>query len=514
LAALLLLCVGATQAQTSAAGGSVAVSKGALTYTTNNVLPPILESQINGIEIPEIKINKDGFEIHMMIAARTYDFSCDDCVSGEFDAGGGTGPEGESGVKFSIEDFTLKLHWRFGWKKSIISGSGICESKIYVNAIQAKMHLGEASGRLAPMPSGKIEADIDKFDLNCDGVSGAVLNLLQEGFKDHITSALETSIQTGVLMAEEAVGGALANITLDVPITDGFAELRFDLVSQPNVSSDSVTATLLADVVPSNGSTGPGTPFPAPQTIPAYDPTVGGFFQIYLSDYSLNTAVYTYWGNGRLANIVDPAHAPPGLQPALNTSSTTLSTIAPGLTSKYPNLPVQLGLDADPKIGPYVTVSKAQKVHATITMRVAVMPVTSSGPVTAFTLQCPMQWTAQLGLSTNGSALVLNANATLDISQVTTGTSTVGSIDTKSATAFVNQITSVLVVPMINQELGTGFTLPSIPGFQPKNTQLTLTDEFVRISLDATYTPPPPPPDPSRRRRRRKLRKSGDNPKS
>merc|ERR1711907_714676 len=247
-------------------------------------------------------------------------------------------------------------------------------------------------------------------------------------------------------------------------------------------------------------------PYPPPQQLPAYDKSVGGYCQIYLSDYSFNTALYSYWKNGRLSRTVNPANAPAGLKQILKTAA--LSTVAPAIATKYPNMSVQLVVNLDPDTTQFMSVSAQQGVLASITLIIDVNPITPSGPVNAFTLSAPMQLNLGLGIAENKGNLSLTSNVSLMTPiTITSKNSTVGTINTDQAAKVVNSVVSSDLVPLLNKALHDGFPFPSIPLISLKNSKLLIMDEFIRIVTDFDWVapaPPPPSPPPSRRRRRRK----------
>jgi len=172
-----------------------------------------------------------------------------------------------------------------------VSGAGKCESKIKVSKLETKVHVGAAGGKPAITPSGNVDVEIGDTDMGCDGLSGAAVNLVNDLFQDKIITALQAQAQQAIVLGIQAVGKALGGFSLDVPITDGFGTLRFDLTGQPNVTSDAAAMPLIADLVKAN-TTSSGTPYPPPRQLPPYDKSVGGYFQTYLSDYSFNSTLH------------------------------------------------------------------------------------------------------------------------------------------------------------------------------------------------------------------------------
>lgn len=474
-----------------------AFSQAGLEYLNIAALTPAFKFAMDNITLDEIKTEKSGIEIHVLIAARTYGFNCDSCVNLEFDAGGGGGPQGDSGINIKVDDFSIRLHWRFDWHKSgvvPVSGAGKCESKIKVSKLETKVHVGAAGGKPAITPSGNVDVEIGDTDMGCDGLSGAAVNLVNDLFQDKIITALQAQAQQAIVLGIQAVGKALGGFSLDVPITDGFGTLRFDLTGQPNVTSDAAAMPLIADLVKAN-TTSSGTPYPPPRQLPPYDKSVGGYFQTYLSDYSFNTALYTYWKNGRLSRTVDPTKAPPQLKKILTTSA--LATVAPGIATKYPNMLVQLVVDLAPDTIQFVSVSAQEGVLAQLTLEICLNPITPSGAVIAITLSAPMQLNLGLGLKEIQGNLTITSNVSLSAPiQIGLKNSTVGTVDTKHASQMVNSVVSSELVPLLNKALQDGFPFPPIQPLRLKNSQLVVMDEFIRIETDFDWIAPPPPPPP------------------
>ena len=171
------------------------------------------------------------------------------------------------------------------------------------------MQLGASNGK-PTISSSDLSADLGDFSLGCSGISGAVINVVEDVFKDTIVNLIGSAATSALNQVVEQGNQALSKLNMDIPITDSYALVRFDLTSAPAVvGSSSVTAKLLLDVVPAKNPS-LVAPFPKP-SLPGFVSSSGGYMQVAFSQYSLESAGYTYFVGGRLDRVITQGDLPP-----------------------------------------------------------------------------------------------------------------------------------------------------------------------------------------------------------
>ena len=148
----------------------------------------------------------------------------------------------------------------------------------------------------------------------------------------------------------------------------------------------------------------------------------------------------------------------------LNTSF--FQDLAPGLAQKYPNMAMQIEIDADSR--PLLTTAKTDNgdevaLKATLPLRMFFqVNQGSEGNVNAFDVSCPVEFSAAPSIKAEDGgkqrivADAVDLTCTLDM-----GNTTVGEVDVASLQGLVSFGVSGLLVPKLQQLLGAGFELPS-----------------------------------------------------
>lgn len=163
---------------------------------------------------------------------------------------------------------------------------------------------------------------------------------------------------------------------------------------------------------------------------------------------------------------------------------------APGLYKKYPDMPLQIFVNASS--APTVT-SDTVGANATAPLDfnfgVQVNGNTSDiAPV--FVLACPIIAAAEFQLGENSGTESLFANLTYLNCQLKVAESSVGSVEVGLIQILINGIVDGLVLPDINKKIAGGLPLPTLAGLAMTDSTVFLGDGWIGLASNFTYTPP------------------------
>ena len=305
-----------------ASGASVALTQSGIDFLTEKVIDPMLVSYMNDLKIDDIDTKVDGIEIKIH-GIEPHDFDCSKCAEISLQPGGD--------LELSIRDFDIKVHSHVT-AHYIISTGATCDSKLKDGTVTVGIKVDVGSDGHPTLKSDNVDVSIDSVDLGCDGFAGTIMDALTKVFKDKVIGEISDAVKKAMPDAIDQLSKTLDGVALDIPFTNDFAEIRFELSAAPDVEAEYVSVPVLGTVVPV-ANPGQVAPYPIPQ-IPSYDKDEDSYVQVFLSDFTMNSALYTFWAADRLSRAVMPSDIPATFPLQLNTSS--LSVVAPGLTAKYP----------------------------------------------------------------------------------------------------------------------------------------------------------------------------------
>ena len=307
-----------------ASGSIVTLTQAGLNFVSQDVLDPLIASYLNDLKIADVDTKKDGIKIEIS-EIYTHNFVCTDCIKVSLLPG--------QGLHVDLSNFDIRLHSHVKLHK-IISTSCTCDSKLKNAAIGIDVAIGVGSDGHPTLTASSTTSALSDIDLDCDGVAGSILDALAWAFKSKVVDEMQSAVATAMPQAVQKLSQRVANVSLDLPLStkDNFAEIRFDLATAPTVAAGYIGVPTLGTIVPESNP-GQVAPYPIPD-MPFYDASLAKYVQVFISDFTLNSALYTFWQAGRLHHTVLPADIPATAPLQLNTSA--LSVVAPGFATKYP----------------------------------------------------------------------------------------------------------------------------------------------------------------------------------
>lgn len=444
---------------------------------TNSVLSkaiPVLVNSLGTITIPDFSTESHGFDISLTGGT----------CSG-FGIGNGAVTM-SNGVGINLQNLaaSCNANWKFrlhSWPH-IPEGSGSASVTLSdTNAVVAVAISATADGH-PELAATDVAVNIGSLNIH---FSGSLWDWLLDLFKDFFNNTIKNAVSkafTGAIQGfiTNNANTILAKAVLEKPLFPNkppynVAEIRFGLAGNTVANNTYLGIPLQGDVVLiSNPVPNPSI---QPANLPAFQPQdADHFVQLHLSQYTLLTALSSYYTAGVLDYYVPSNKIPKGLN-----STSAYGLIAPGFPMAYPNAAVALQLGFVNM--PTITISpQGVSVDAPVSMAF-VLP--NSGNTTAFTLECDAKLSANfsIGTDSNGdTALVgqlIYLSADLSVVSSNVGAVTVSLLNDLTTYVFDN-----VVIPAVNQVIGSGVPLPSVPGVSLTNTVTRFNDGFMTVATD------------------------------
>eukprot|EP00039_Didymoeca_costata_P020657 m.342035 g.342035 ORF g.342035 m.342035 type:complete len:475 (+) comp20830_c0_seq1:103-1527(+) len=461
----------ASSGSAATTGAILSVSQKGLSGWLND-FESTIKNILNDLKIPDV--DKDGLKLFDM---HTFDFDGDFSESLSSD----------KGIELS-SSFKIRLHMHYDYHNGIIHTGGECDFQLKGAELSVSAVLEGDNGKLK---LGNTDADVSAKELepSCDGVSGAIINVIVKLFNSEISDELGKLGKTAILQALNSyVGPALSKIDLDFPITDDFALVRFD-VNKVTFTSQLFSASLLGDCVNKKNPQDPPGTLPPPN-MPNWDATVGKDLdvQIALSAWSLESALYTYVRAGRLSKVI-PHNVIPSSSPVqLNT--TDMSVFAPALKLKYPNMWMQLNLTVNQSS---VVIIANKYVNASLPsiLKLQIVDDKNSSIIDGFDLLLNLDISFSVSVVSKNKTEYLAANINKATFTASLIKSYVGPV--VLLPSFINLLEVLVqstIIPDANKVLNGGFLpLPSSSQVELEESFIGYRDSYLVIGSNIKITP-------------------------
>ncbi|CAG9317568.1 unnamed protein product [Blepharisma stoltei] len=317
-----------------------------------------------------------------------------------------------------------------------------------------------------------LAAVITNIELTTTGLSSTIKKLLLEAMISEIPT-LEKTIEGYVANKTDDINMLLYILPYELELESLRSIIDLHLTQNTSVSNGYLSIPFLGEVYNSTTKSS-FIPFKAID-LPAYGAD-GLDFQIFLSDYFLNSLVVAYWG---LLNI-DLKQLPPTIPLKLTTDG--LAFLIPNLKQTYgKGKNVALTFNSDPAYQyPTVWTNNSLNFNATLQTKFAVQ-TSSTAWTNALDLLTSIYINANLHL--NGTVLNFDIN-TLDLWQVSVINSNVGTVNTAVLSMLLENLFDILV-PIINNDLGkVNISLPKIKYIEFTDDILVLNNGYSEIAAN------------------------------
>lgn len=344
------------------------------------------------------------------------------------------------------------------------------------------------------LPGGHLNATIDTVDISVGdvtlhfsgGITAWILDLLKgllKGvFKSAIAGGLEDTLRE--LVADD-VDSILATFPtqqpLPLPAPYNVSGIDIAVTAGPAFTAQYFGIGISgAGYVLSDPAKPP--PFTPPTNLSLWDARTAEYYaQVAVSTFSVQSLFWSLQEGGVLRYTVLPTDVPADFPLQLKTSDIAWDAIAPGLVKAYPDMWVQLAAHFGEAFK--VTASEAGNSFAvTLPLALDIQPQTPSGPVTAFTVGCPLATQMRVSVNQNGTGQVIAGSLDFVTCDLGVTNSSVGKVTIGLLTTVVNWALPTLVLPFANSLLQEGFPLPSVDGVTLTNTTVAFRDNYAVLA--------------------------------
>lgn len=386
-----------------------------------------------------------------------------------------------SGIKGFI-NFDDSISLGFLKEKSKFSGN--------VNSLAIKIELTldqieskQSKGKMLPLITiENISVNLD-FDYNLQGDwlikianSNLIKGLIKKIIKGQINKILSGTLKKTI---NQMIANTIANLSLPQIIDGKTLALDYEIISSPKILngkflSINSKALLLNTDIPKSLN----PPFNLTDDIPDFEDS-GKTLELMLSEYTINSALYTIWLSGFLKATIDNSIIPNEIPVKLNT--TTLDIIFNGISDKYGiDVPVEINIVvAD---NPNVKFAK-DNVDLKSNFECKIFVLTNETvKEQAYWFKFTMIGGAKFSLSENGSANV-NANY-LKIENSQMIETTVEDSNIQNLENWVNFASNVGLSYINKMYLNDlKFKIPVIKGVDLNNSTLVVKDNYMDLHV-------------------------------
>ncbi len=168
------------------------------------------------------------------------------------------------------------------------------------------------------------------YDFSFHGSLAGILNIVKKPIKNAINKNLNKIIQE---QSQEGLNIGLNLIPIYIPINDkkGYA-IDYSLISTPKIRQNYLLFNSYASFINTKIPDTQSKKFPLPENVTDYNIN-GKQLQVYVSDFVINRALYTFYKTGDLLYLIKPEILPKELPIKLDT--TYLNTIFWGMSDIY-----------------------------------------------------------------------------------------------------------------------------------------------------------------------------------
>jgi len=374
----------------------------------------------------------------------------------------------------------ITLSWSYreaSWPH--ISDSGSADISVSGTSISVTLTTGEKGGHPTAVSSA-CSVKIGGFDISLHGGASWLydlfIGLFSGQLKDTVTNQLQSQIPSAV---NKGLGGALASLPIEETLTP-YVLINYELQRPPVLASNDNFFSL--DTLGEFYNTKNAVEYPA---VPAALPSLatGAMAQIFVSDFTCNTAAFAFFRAGQLQVTLTDKMLPSNSFIRLNTSD--FAGIIPEFAKAYPNQLFDLDIYA---IQSPTGVFTGKGAFVTALGQIAVKMVPKLNTAFVLTVEVLSAGTAHFLQPKKGGLLLAGELSFLNLT-LSLYNSTFGKFDVTPLNSLVQALVTSFLIPEANKVLGAGFPLPTIAGLTFQGPTIGWGDRYVYVSTDVTYVP-------------------------
>jgi hypothetical protein len=186
------------------------------------------------------------------------------------------------------------------------------------------------------MPSAKItnlSIDLD-FDFDIHGkIIAKVIDLVKGKIKDYLNEKVRSKLHDIIIIESlKMISNYVDNFSVYVPLNEKGLAIDYSLLSEPRIINRYLIISSNGAIVNLNNSESMNPPFPYPTNLPDFNPQ-GKSIQMFISDFSINTAINSLYLSKMLEVMVKSEEVPDESPLQLNTTS--LEPLIKGISKFY-----------------------------------------------------------------------------------------------------------------------------------------------------------------------------------
>eukprot|EP01112_Ceratiomyxa_fruticulosa_P013992 TRINITY_DN3976_c0_g1_i1.p1 TRINITY_DN3976_c0_g1~~TRINITY_DN3976_c0_g1_i1.p1 ORF type:complete len:507 (-),score=91.17 TRINITY_DN3976_c0_g1_i1:131-1651(-) len=479
---VVIKCDQITSTQTVRPGFKTMLSRKAINYFKAIGLD-IMQDNIHNIQIPDISGSTDT-------RVGSFSYLLQDTQILELEIGSSELYIVESsGLQLIMNNVTVEINMSWSIQEQswpYFTDHGTSEISILDSNIFLTSSVWENDGSPAINVTYS-DVEIGSLELLLYGKAAWIYNLFVDLFANEIKSAMQTALDMAI---QQSMNSGVNEVLSSLPKRQNFGgsdyvQVDYALVSAPQfIGNEFATLEHKGEFYfVANPREAPFVPPILPDSIPTTE-----MVQMYVSDYVMNTAGYSYWKSGNLRITITDGDIPNDSPMRLNT--TYFQDMVDPLYDHFPDMMVELEITVAQTP---VMLFHQNGAELTATTFINVNVIEPNDTVTlAFTLNTQVFCVgiASLVLPTPTSSPVIKGQLEYLNSTLSLKYSNIGYFDVSVLQSFVNYILEEMVLPDTNDYLNQGgFPLPVLPGVYFINPELLWAERYLIISTDVEYLP-------------------------
>ncbi|XP_061527323.1 bactericidal permeability-increasing protein [Phycodurus eques] len=379
---------------------------------------------------------------------------------------------GFSGLKTSVAGLDVALAG--GWEAhcGFVHGGGSFDMASFGVGLVSVVKLGRDSGGHLSLTGVNCNAQVDHVDVRFYGDRSWLFRLFEERFKDRIRSQMEATICPAVEELIANLENRLEDMKVSFQVNEDLT-LDLPLIGLPEVDASSLHLGLKGEFYSIQSPEEP--PFEARPFAVAQQP--GYMLSVGLSDFTVNSASFSYFAAGLLQAFINDSMIPPGSPVRLNTTS--MAPFIPQLPEMFPDLPMALQIYAR-DVPVFFFRSGAVTLSSPCAAKAFVIrPDATLAPL--FQLHVDSNFSGEVWVADGR----LKGSVSMDNFTLSLATTEIGPFKTDALENVTQTLMETSVLPQLNGKLATGFPLPRTVHAQLVNPFVKVEEGFVAFCSDA-----------------------------
>lgn len=298
-------------------------------------LLPLLSDQLKDLSIPDTEMSMDAKIGTLHIYLKNIHFSFSNITPDNISIGFAE----PNKINVHAHQILGNGHLDVRFKLGFVSETDSISVRINHLSSDAEITLGvqestKVKGKMMPTAwISNISIDLD-FDFDIHGsLIAMIASLVKSRIKDYINSQIQSEMKQVIMdQTKQIISSLVDQLPVYAPLDDNGLALDYSLLSSPKVTNGYLILNSNGAIVNLKYPKSLNPPFVQPTTLPDFDIN-GKFIQMFLSDYSINTAINSVYLSNMLDITVKSEDVPHYSFFQLNTTS--LEMIVRGISDVY-----------------------------------------------------------------------------------------------------------------------------------------------------------------------------------